>query len=493
MRYFHWYGIQAEIDAKKKLVDETKAALDAERDLHDYQKSITEKQDNISKLERQIASLSNSTNREDIAQRLQLQSQLAEAKKELYELQYDHEIDQRKEALDKEFNDYEESKQKESDELDSNLDAQNAAIEKYLNEIKTKYSTVYGVLNQYGDEYSLAAIEDLTTPWNEGGNAADLCSVAVGDALSNIQYNIDSMDFSRLYEMVDLFNSLGMSNGIGSSGGGDFEDISGQGRWQKGQGGRDWFGENYNPDGDYFYASDGIYTINGKQYGFDDDGYMQTEWQEYDGKQYYFDANDGHMVKSKWIPGKGGSQYYLLADGTMAEDMAIKGNDGSYYYVDDDGKWDGDTLTAEQVRKLGYTIGYKKGTRCATKGWHLMDEEGVGSEGILTKAGVLTRFNGGEIVFNSEEMQNLLDIAAKPNRFIEDIVARSMSNYKIPDYEIHPVNREQKIEVNMNIGGVLDEAAARVLSERMPEMLKKNHMQITNQVWKDTRYGMKGK
>ena len=486
-------GIQAEIDAKKKLVDETKAALDAERDLHDYQKSITEKQDNISKLERQIASLSNSTNREDIAQRLQLQSQLAEAKKELYELQYDHEIDQRKEALDKEFNDYEESKQKESDELDSNLDAQNAAIEKYLNEIKTKYSTVYGVLNQYGDEYSLAAIEDLTTPWNEGGNAADLCSVAVGDALSNIQYNIDSMDFSRLYEMVDLFNSLGMSNGIGSSGGGDFEDISGQGRWQKGQGGRDWFGENYNPDGDYFYASDGIYTINGKQYGFDDDGYMQTEWQEYDGKQYYFDANDGHMVKSKWIPGKGGSQYYLLADGTMAEDMAIKGNDGSYYYVDDDGKWDGDTLTAEQVRKLGYTIGYKKGTRCATKGWHLMDEEGVGSEGILTKAGVLTRFNGGEIVFNSEEMQNLLDIAAKPNRFIEDIVARSMSNYKIPDYEIHPVNREQKIEVNMNIGGVLDEAAARVLSERMPEMLKKNHMQITNQVWKDTRYGMKGK
>lgn len=264
-------GIQAEIDAKKKLVDETKAALDAERDLHDYQNSISEKQDSISKLERQIAALSNSTNREDIAQRLQLQSQLAEAKKELYELQYDHEIDQRKEALDKEFNDYEENKQKESDELDSNLDAQNAAIEKYLNEVKTKYSTVYGVLNQYGDEYSLAAIEDLTTPWNEGGNAADLCSVAVGDALSNIQYNIDSMDFSRLYEMVDLFNSLGMSNGIGSSGGGDFEDVTDQGRWQKGKGGKWWYG-NSNDD----YVSGDIYTINGKQYGFDDDGYMVT-------------------------------------------------------------------------------------------------------------------------------------------------------------------------------------------------------------------------
>ena len=338
-------GIQAEIDAKKKLVDETKAALDAERDLHDYQNSISEKQDSISKLERQIAALSNSTNREDIAQRLQLQSQLAEAKKELYELQYDHEIDQRKEALDKEFNDYEENKQKESDELDSNLDAQNAAIEKYLNEVKTKYSTVYGVLNQYGDEYSLAAIEDLTTPWNEGGNAADLCSVAVGDALSNIQYNIDSMDFSRLYEMVDLFNSLGMSNGIGSSGGGDFEDVTDQGRWQKGKGGKWWYG-NSNDD----YVSGDIYTINGKQYGFDDDGYMVTGWRDDFGDWRYFEPENGEMVKSQWRKSKDGDWYYLDKDGVMATDMAVKSRDGDgYYYLDKNGKYDGKPLSAEGV------------------------------------------------------------------------------------------------------------------------------------------------
>ena len=338
-------GIQAEIDAKKKLVDETKAALDAERDLHDYQNSISEKQDSISKLERQIAALSNSTNREDIAQRLQLQSQLAEAKKELYELQYDHEIDQRKEALDKEFNDYEENKQKESDELDSNLDAQNAAIEKYLNEVKTKYSTVYGVLNQYGDEYSLAAIEDLTTPWNEGGNAADLCSVAVGDALSNIQYNIDSMDFSRLYEMVDLFNSLGMSNGIGSSGGGDFEDVTDQGRWQKGKGGKWWYG-NSNDD----YVSGDIYTINGKQYGFDDDGYMVTGWRDDFGDWRYFEPENGEMVKSQWRKSKDGDWYYLDKDGVMATDMAVKSRDGDgYYYLDKNGKYDGKPLSAEPM------------------------------------------------------------------------------------------------------------------------------------------------
>lgn len=483
-------GIQAEIDAKKKLVDETKAALDAERDLHDYQNSISEKQDNISKLERQIAALSNSTNREDIAQRLQLQNQLAEAKKELYELQYDHEIDQRKEALDKEFNDYEENKQKESDELDSNLDAQNAAIEKYLNEVKTKYSTVYGVLNQYGDEYSLAAIEDLTTPWNEGGNAADLCSVAVGDALSNIQYNIDSMDFSRLYEMVDLFNSLGMSNGIGLSGGGDFEDVTDQGRWQKGKGGKWWYG-NSNDD----YVSGDIYTINGKQYGFDDDGYMVTGWRDDFGDWRYFEPANGEMVISQWRKDKNGDWYYLDKDGVMATDMAVKSRDGDgYYYLDENGKYDGKPLTAEQVRKLGYTIGYKNGTKRISHDQLAWTQENKPE--LITRpsdGALLTPLKLGDGVINGDLTQNLLDIAANPNRFVEDIVARSMPNYKIPDYEIHPVNREQKIEVNMNIGGVLDEAAARVLSERMPEMLKKNHMQITNQVWKDTSYGMKGK
>lgn len=359
-----------------------------------------------------------------------------------------------------------------------------------MNEVKTKYSTVYGVLNQYGDEYSLAAIEDLTTPWNEGGNAADLCSVAVGDALSNIQYNIDSMDFSRLYEMVDLFNSLGMSNGIGSSGGGDFEDVTDQGRWQKGKGGKWWYG-NSNDD----YVSGDIYTINGKQYGFDDDGYMVTGWRDDFGDWRYFEPENGEMVKSQWRKSKDGDWYYLDKDGVMATDMAVKSRDGDgYYYLDKNGKYDGKPLSAEQVRKLGYTIGYKKGTKRISHDQIAWTQENKPE--LITRpsdGALLTPLKLGDGVINGDLTQNLLDIAGNPNRFVEDIVARSMPNYKIPDYEIHPVNREQKIEVNMNIGGVLDEAAARVLSERMPEMLKKNHMQITNQVWKDTRYGMKGK
>lgn len=478
-------GIQAEIDAKKKLVDETKAALEAEQDLHDYQESIAEKSSNISKLERQIAALSNSTDRADIAQKLQLQQELAEAQKDLYETQYDHEMEQRKDALDKEYEAFEESKNKEMDELDSNLDAQEAAIKKYLEEVKSNYSTVYGILTQYGNEYSLSAIDSLTEPWDSSSDAANLCADAIGEVTSNIQYEIDSLDFSKLYELVDLLEQVGL-NGYGN-GGADFEDISGTGKWQKGDGGRWWYGEDYDPNGNYDYASGGIYTIDGKQYGFDDDGYMQTEWQEHNGKQYYFDANDGHMIKSEWIPGRNGSYYYLTADGSMAENMAIKSKDGNdYYYVDGSGKWDGKTLTKDEVRKKGYAVGYRNGTTKAKKGLNLMDEDGLGSEVIISKYGVLQQFKGGEHVFNSEQTNRLWDISKNPKDYIDNIV-----NQKIPKDMLNSIKRNQNVNVDINIGGVLDESTMRILNNEFVPMLKKNSRIISDSVAKEVKWQLK--
>lgn len=478
-------GIQAEIDAKKKLIDETKAALEAEQDLHDYQESIAEKSSNISKLERQIAALSNSTDRADIAQKLQLQQELAEAQKDLYETQYDHEMEQRKDALDKEYEAFEESKNKEMDELDSNLDAQEAAIKKYLEEVKSNYSTVYGILTQYGNEYSLSAIDSLTEPWDSSSDAANLCADAIGEVTSNIQYEIDNLDFSKLYELVDLLEQVGL-NGYGS-GGVDFEDISGTGKWQKGKGGRWWYGEDYDPDGNYDYASDGIYTIDGKQYGFDDNGYMQTEWQEHNGKQYYFDANDGHMIKSEWIPGRNGTYYYLTADGSMAENMAIKSKDGNdYYYVDGSGKWDGKTLTKDEVRKKGYAVGYRNGTTKAKKGLNLMDEDGLGSEVIISKYGVLQQFKGGEHVFNSEQTNRLWDISKNPKDYIDNIV-----NQKIPKDALNSIKRNQNVNVDINIGGVLDESTMRILNNEFVPMLKKNSRIISDSVAKEVKWQLK--
>ena len=481
-------GIQAEIDAKKELTDSTIEALQAEQDLHDYQNSIADSQDNISRLERQIAALSNSTDRADIAQRLQLQQELAEAQEELYETQYDHEIEQRTDALNKEYENFEEMKQKEMDELDSNLDKQNAAIEDYLNQVKNNYTDVYDVLKRYGDEYNLTATEDLTTPWISGSDAANVCSDAISEAIANINYEISNIDLSPLYELVNIFNSISeYGGGNGSSSTANFEDISGTGKWQRGQGGRWWYGEEYREDGNYNYASGGTYTIDGKQYNFDDEGYMNTEWQKINGKWYYFDANDGHMVTSTWIPGNNGEYYYLQSDGTMATNAYVPTEDKTgYYYVDDEGIWDGDVVREEELRKKGNVkVAYKKGTLNAKEGTALTDEDGLGSEVIITKHGALRQLDYGDTVFNSDMVKKLWDFAVDPNKFLDGV-----SGSKVDLSSIKPVQSSVTFSAPLfQIEGGLSSDMVGYIDSKC-EWLQKN---VGKLAYKDLKNTMLGK
>ena len=480
-------GIQAEIDARKEATDQAKAQLEAEEDLHNYQESISEKQSNIAKLQRQIAALSGSTDRKDMAQKLQLQQDLYDAQKDLYKTQRDHEYDERKNALDDEYNAFEESKQKEMEELETDLDKQEAAISKYLDKVKKDHSTAYDVLKQYGENYNLTATDDLTEPWESASSAADLCSDAIGEVTANIQYQINSLDFSSLYELVNLLNTIkGLGYGDSDATNSQWEDISGTGTWHKSTASGRWW---YGADEDN-YASDGIYTIDGKQYGFNGKGQMVTGWRNDiggDDTWKYFEPSNGQMVRSEWRKSKDGTWYYLDHNGDMATDMAVKAKDGDgYYYVDNDGKWDGTTLSSEDVNRLKYKIGYKNGTTNATRGYHPVFEDG--SEIITLKDGtVLYPFEGGETVLDHAKTEKFMNsLRTTMPRFTDGFKNSTLDNVKVKDVV-------QTINIDMPIGGVLDEAAARVLSKEFIPMVRKNGKYIAEAVTKDMRYEMKGK
>ena len=225
--------------------------------------------------------------------------------------------------------------------------------------------------------------------------------------------------FLRLITSInDVVNDINnLSNGSSAS----FQSAGG-GEWHKNNTGW-WYGKSEDD-----YVSDGIYTINGKQYGFNKAGYMKTDWHKIDGDWYYFEPENGQMVKSTWRQSKNGDWYYLQNDGTMATDAAVKAKSGGgYYYVDDSGAWDGITLTKDEIDELGYRIAYKKGTQNAMRGRALMDEEGIGSELIVTKQGILKQFEGGEHVFDKASTDTLWKLAqvaqASPSKtYISDIV-----------------------------------------------------------------------
>lgn len=460
-------GIQAEIDARKEQTDAAIEALEAEKDLHDYTDSINEKQKNITTLQKKIAALSGATSGAELAQRLQLEKDLADAQKDLYDTQYDHNIEQQKNALNDAYDAYEKEKNDEMDELDSNLDAQEKAIKKYLSDVKANYKTAYDVLTKYGDEYNVTAIEDLTTPWESGSNAANICADAIGDAVANINYEISSIDISPLQELIEAMQQLADYGIVGSGGGsGAFEDISDQGSWHKGSGGRWWFG-----DGDD-YASDGVYTINGAQYGFGKDGYMMTGWNDESGDWRYFQEKGddiGKMVKSDWVQdSKKKNWYYVGADGAMLTNKAVKDKKKDvYYYLDDDGKWDGKELTYEQIKKLGYSVGYRKGTKSSTPGVHPVGEDGP--EFIIADNGTaMVTPNGGDMVFTKDMSGKLFDFSKNPVGFMDDLKKQTIADIPMINNTV-----TQSIPINIVVQGNADQNTINAMKGMLQTEMKK--------------------
>lgn len=79
-------------------------------------------------------------------------------------------------------------------------------------------------------------------------------------------------------------------------------------------------------------AAGKAYTIAGKAYRFNDNGYLYMSWyQTSDGVWHYSDPSTGEMYTSRWA-----GNYWLDANGNMAVNQWV---DGGKYYVGPDGKW----------------------------------------------------------------------------------------------------------------------------------------------------------
>lgn len=412
-------AINEEIDAMNKLIDAKKDALDAEEDLYEYQKKISGYNTDIAVLEKQIATLALASDNASKAKRLQLEEDLAKKKEELAEYQHDYSIDQQKDALDKQAKDYETAKKNEIEELRTNLDKQKELLSNYLEQVKNNHSVVYETLKEYADNYNMEVSEDLLTPFSSATDATKLLSDAFVEMVSTINYNLEQIDwsvFDQLNSVQDVINGInGLGGGSGLSGSGNYQNVTSQGEWKRAADGKRWWYGKSEDD----YVSGGYYDIRDKDgktrtYGFDDAGYMITGWDNSQGEWSYFEPENGQMVKSSWRKSKG-KEYYLQSDGTMARDAAIKKKNGdTYFYVDDNGIWDGQELTKEQVDEMGYKIAYKKGTKHSISGVVKTDEDGLGSEIIITKHGALRQLDSGDHVFNSSQTERLYNMSKIP-------------------------------------------------------------------------------
>lgn len=127
------------------------------------------------------------------AKRKQLEAQLVEAQKSLEDSYYSHSMNAREEALDKEFSDFEEEKNKEIEKWEEWLLDTESVVSEALEYVKNNTDQVFTTLKDLGNDYNLTMSDSLITPWQNGSNAIDSYSENFGTAVSNFTEQLDGI------------------------------------------------------------------------------------------------------------------------------------------------------------------------------------------------------------------------------------------------------------------------------------------------------------
>lgn len=164
-------GINKEIEKYEELINAQIESLRAEKELNDYKKSITNKTDEAEKLQREIIAMQNDTSASTTALRLQKEAELADKLAELQELEYEHSIESQEDALNKQFEDYEETRNAEIGALKESLNDQETLIAQSFETVKQNATLIGQQISNIAKQHGVIVSDSLITSWQSGENA----------------------------------------------------------------------------------------------------------------------------------------------------------------------------------------------------------------------------------------------------------------------------------------------------------------------------------
>lgn len=200
-------GLEAQKDGYKDIIDKRKELLQTYRDEANYQDELADKQKDISKLENKLIAMQLDTSDKAKAERLKLEEEITEKKKDLSKYQADNALNNQLDALDKEYEAYEE-----------NLDSQIDAIRRYLDEegtlradamkrIQSDGEKLYTQLLEYNRQYGTGVDEDISNAWSNAQSAME----TYGDSQKNVLTTLQQMT-AALDEFAAKVKSLESSS-----------------------------------------------------------------------------------------------------------------------------------------------------------------------------------------------------------------------------------------------------------------------------------------
>lgn len=357
----------AMLDALQKIIDKRKEALQAEKDLYDYQKSVAEQSKTITSLEKQIVSYNGDDSEETRATIQKLKVSLEEAKSDLAETEYEKWVSDQEAILDELYSEAEQF-------FSSRLDDLDAVIRESIEATNANAETISSTINAEANNVGITLTDAMNNIWSGSDGLKPIVTEYIQtfkeestkvkasiDAIAQkIQANIDEANRRAQEEANRKAQEEAQAPAPTTPTSQPSQPSSNSGNSGSGS----W--------GSWFVSKKDSYPKD----KLNKDGSIvdRLKWKDIDSS---FSARAG---------------YY-----------SAMGGSGTYT-----GSASQNTWMLQQMKAHGY----RKGTKSATKGWHLTDEEGFGSEIIATKDGVLRKLDGGETIFNKDMVRNLWNLAS---------------------------------------------------------------------------------
>ena len=500
-------GIEAQLNALQKLIDKYKEALQSQKDLYDYQNNVTESADEISRLQKLISAYQGDDSEESRLKVQQYQKELKDAQKSLYDTQYDRNISDTEEALDKLYEQYEETLNNALDDVDKligdvikgvNSGSQNIvdtikeAADKYGYTLTDSMSTIVSSINKLVSENIKKDISSSDTGHNNTPKSG------VDTASNNISQNVNSAvqdSFNKAKEEYESgkatsiirknFLSDDRKSYIDAKGNKiEFTKAVAKGKddfVNDTKGNQYYFDEGGNLVG---YGG-GLQTIHGYKYFTNEHGALQTGWQQVGDKWYYFYKSTMKQYKDhyKGVAATGwqdinGETYYFDKSGVMQtgrwKDRKIGDKKYYRYWLKDNGKAFKNTSvkmgkTTYHFDKNGYLLDkkggkpkvftsaqYKTGVYGLTQDQLAWTQENKKEEAIIRSSdgAILTPLSHGDSVLNAKATKALFEFANNPDEYFKSYT--DGSNYNDVPTINNTMNGDINIQFNINGANITD-------------------------------------
>lgn len=413
-------GYDTFLDKLDEVIQKYKDLMNQQKDAYDYEKSIAEKTKALNALEKQYSAVQGDNSEEGKKNIQQLKDQINTAKDDLKDTEYEKLISDTQAILDN-------LADTTKTWLDERLDSFDITMQEIIEQSNANASNIADTITTTAENYGYKLSESMSSIWSlnannitnginsvlgdfsnkfvEGNNAINKVCGDINAAVQGLLKNSNDEaqrvadEIARQQAEQNANTDGGYSDGGGSSDSGDdwSDNWDNSDSGSSNDGGSDGVNWIYSPDDfpkDELDISSSIVD--------------RIKWHDYDSS---FAAR---------------SQYY--------DQM---GGDGQYY-----GTYDQNIFMLDWMKSHGY----RKGTNSAKPGIHLTDEDGLGSEVIVTKYGTLRQLEAGDTVFSKEQVQKLWDMskgitALTPNMGLNNITT------KLPDIPANSKSMTNKVDV----------------------------------------------